>query len=65
MPEYRIHFCDFRTLPGDRECWEAIWSQGKACRTCHHDECYRQGWKKARVDRDNARLVAKETAKHA
>ena len=64
MPKHRIHLDDFRAPPGDRECYEACWSFGRACRTCYHDECYRRGWVKAQVDRDNARLVAEETAKH-
>jgi len=44
--------CGFRTEPGETECWSATWSEGRACRSCGV-ECYRRGWDKARVDRDN------------
>ena len=49
--------CNGCQEPGaDGECWEAIWSLGKACKKCDH-ECYRAGWDKKRVDEDNQRLV--------
>jgi len=47
-----MHLCHFRTVPADKECLEAIWSQGRSCRTCFVT-CYRRGWLKAQVDRDN------------
>lgn len=47
------------TPPGDKECLEVIWSNGRACRKCEVD-CYRRGWLKAAVDRDNARFIAKK-----
>lgn len=39
-----------------RECWEAIWSQGRACKSCQAD-CYRKGWSKEQATADNKRLV--------
>ena len=53
---YAIHLCDFREEPGDTECWEVVWSVGRACRKCYR-ECYRKGWEKARVMADNAERV--------
>jgi len=51
-----VHLCDFREEPGDTECWEAVCSMGWACERCYR-ECYRRGWDRARVDRDNAERV--------
>ena len=51
-----IRLCTFRSEPGEHECREACWSAGRACKTCPV-ECYRAGWSKERVDRDNAELV--------
>ena len=51
------YLCDFRSPPGDTECLECIWSQGRSCRVCYREDCYRRGWDKRRVDRDNAELV--------
>lgn len=42
--------------PGDKECLIAVWSVGRACKKCRAN-CYRQGWSKLAVDRDNLRLV--------
>jgi len=53
----RVHLCDFRSVPGETECWEAIWTVGKSCRKCWVEECYRRGWFKSQVDEDNRRLV--------
>lgn len=52
-----IHICDHRTIPDKTECLEAVWSQGRSCRTCYRNDCYRQGWQKSRVDDDNTALV--------
>jgi hypothetical protein len=49
-------FCEVPTA--NHDCYEACWSQGRACRICNHRECYRRGWRKERVDADNQRLVA-------
>lgn len=54
-----LHICDFRSEPGETECHEACWSQGRSCRGCEH-HCYRAGWDKARVDLDNIALVARK-----
>jgi hypothetical protein len=58
MTKQVVHACDFREVPADTECMTAVWSFGGACRTCDHDECYRQGWRKPQVDADNRRRVA-------
>lgn len=52
----------FRQQPAERECLTAVWSQGRACKTCRVD-CYRRGWAKAHVDRDNAALVKTKLAR--
>ena len=54
-----IHICDFRSEPGATECWESVWSEGGACKDCYRD-CYRRGWPKEQVDRDNAELVRRK-----
>lgn len=55
MKRCAVRLCDFRSEPcPNRECREAIWSQGRACKQCDR-ECYRRGWEKWRVDADNAR----------
>ena len=46
----------FASEPGETECWLAVWSQGRECRTCGH-RCYRRGWRKRKVDVDNKELV--------
>lgn len=53
---YAIHICDFRSEPGDTECWEVVWSEGKACKDCYRD-CYRKGWTATRVLADNEKRV--------
>ena len=61
MSEPLVHVCFMRAEPGERECWTAIWSQGRDCKTCWI-KCYRAGWEKARVDADNRRLVRLENS---
>ena len=52
-----LHLCSFFEEPtGEKECLEAIWSVGRACKSCEH-ACYRRGWDKRQVDVDNKRLV--------
>lgn len=54
----KIHLCHHAAKPTDgRECLEAIWSQGRACKACSV-ACYRQGWAKVLVDADNRVRVA-------
>ena len=53
----QLHICDFRSIPGKTECYEAIWSKGNSCKNCYHNDCYRKGWPKSRIDDDNAALV--------
>jgi hypothetical protein len=53
-----VHVDSFRQEPGETECLAVIWSRGSSCKECWV-ECYRRGWKKPRVDADNARLVRK------
>ena len=48
---------DFRSEPGETECMQVIWSEGRSCSKCWV-ACYRKGWSKAKVDVDNRRLVA-------
>lgn len=54
-----MYLCDFRQQPGETECWQAIWSQGLACKACYV-ECYRRGWPKRRVDADNRARVKRK-----
>ena len=61
MPNANVHVCTFRHEPGETECYTAICSQGRACKTCT-DQCYRVGWDKWRVDCDNKRLVKENNA---
>ncbi len=57
------HLCGPNTsVPGKTECYEALWSQGRACKRCKHPTCYRKGWEKWRVDADNKALVEKNNA---
>jgi hypothetical protein len=51
------HLCTFRSEPAEKECLEFLWSQGKACRTCFLETCYRYGWTKAMADADNRQRV--------
>lgn len=48
--------------PGETECREAGWSQGRACKDCGV-KCYRNGWSKQMVGADNKRLVAANTGR--
>ena len=49
--------CAHRCEPDyEAECFEAINSQGSACRSCKSD-CYRKGWDKQAVTFDNIALV--------
>jgi len=52
---HTTHLCDFRQPPGEKECLEAVWSEGRACKRCYRDDCYRHGWAKDAVDSDNRR----------
>ena len=52
-----VFLCHHRSEPTTlKECLETIYSEGWACRDCFMD-CYRKGWPKKRVDRDNAKIV--------
>ena len=54
----QVTLCDFCDMPTDgHDCRRALWSDMRYCRTCHRDECYRQGWDRKRVIADNERLV--------
>lgn len=55
----KVIICDFRSEPGDRECLEAVWSQGRYCKKCDM-KCYRAGWSKIEVDADNRRGIKQE-----
>lgn len=55
VSRYPVHLCDFRTPPGEKECLEAVFSTGRACRKCYREDCYRMGWRKDAVDSDNRR----------
>ena len=52
--------CDFRTPPGERECLEMLWSEGRACADCYRERCYRHGWARTAVLADNKRFVAEK-----
>lgn len=59
MSELRGVVCGPHTsVPGETGCYDADWSEGRACRTCDHSTCYRRGWLKARVVADHDRRVA-------
>lgn len=56
--------CDGKTVPNEKqECREAVNTQGWSCRKCERSDCYRQGWAKPDVDRDNRRLVREKNAR--
>jgi hypothetical protein len=40
------------------ECTEAINTQGRVCKNCQIDKCYRKGMSKSQATSDNKRLVA-------
>jgi hypothetical protein len=48
--------------PGESECMEAVNSQGSSCRKCEVD-CYRKGWSKEAVTRDNAFRIMKKNGR--
>jgi hypothetical protein len=58
MSKNAVHLCDFRSLPEDKECLEAIWSGGRSCKKCYREDCYRQGWEQSKVTFDNWERVA-------
>jgi hypothetical protein len=49
--------CNLASQPANRECLTAIWSGGRACKSCQRG-CYRRGWGKSRVNADNEKRVA-------
>ena len=53
-----IFICDFRSVPGERECLVAIWSQGEECKKCDNG-CYRNGWNQKMVKQNNSLEVLK------
>lgn len=55
-----LHICYHRQEPGERECRTAVWSVGRACKSCPVASCYRQGWKKSSVDADNLAFVRRK-----
>ena len=57
MKEGNMLICNFAQPPNEKECLEAIWSQGKACKKCPVP-CYRQGMSALEATSDNKRLVA-------
>ena len=59
MKEGNMRICQFAEQPGEHECLEAIWSQGKACKKCPVP-CYRQGMSALEATSDNKKLVAQK-----
>ena len=57
MPDVACLCTEHCTPPGETECLEACWSEGRSCAGCHRDDCYRQGWEADRVAKDNAKRV--------
>lgn len=60
MPQYGsvVHIGGFRSEPtGNKECLEAVWTQGDSCRTCSV-LCYRSGWTKQHSTMDNKLRVS-------
>jgi len=54
-----IFICAGFEIPTDtHECREVIWSSGTSCRKCPLKTCYRNGWLKPAVTKDNKRIVA-------
>ena len=49
----------FRSVPGEHECPEALWSRGRSCRDSYV-ACYRAGWDSKRVNQDNRELVKRK-----
>ena len=58
MPQYGsvIRISGFRLEPSNKECLEAIWTQGSSCKDCQLT-CYRAGWSKQRASADNKKRV--------
>jgi len=54
-----MRICQFAEQPGEHECLEAIWSQGKECNKCCV-KCYRQGMSALEATSDNKKLVAQK-----
>ena len=53
-----IHICGpHLSVPGETECLEACYSNGRACRKCPHPTCYRVGMTAKESRADNARRV--------
>lgn len=50
----------FTSVPGETECYEAIWSKGYSCKKCDRADCYRQGWDQRSVTNDNISRVEKK-----
>jgi len=59
MKEGNMLICNFAQPPNEKECLEAIWSQGKACNKCCV-KCYRQGMSALEATSDNKGLVAQQ-----
>lgn len=59
MPNRKGNLCGPNISEPDRgrECLEAVWSVGRACKRCRHESCYRVGWPKWLVDADNKKRV--------
>jgi len=53
-----LDVADQRPPTDERECAEAVNSQGSSCKKCQV-KCYRRGWDKQAVTRDNVKRVAK------
>jgi len=52
-----VHISGFRAEPTvNKECLEAIWTQGTSCKDCTIN-CYRAGWVKRQATLDNKRNV--------
>lgn len=59
MSQYGSVVCisGFRSEPTtDKECREAVWTQGSSCQYCSIN-CYRAGWTKQRTSLDNKQRV--------
>ena len=57
MSQYGFgRICRFAYEPNDKECLEAIWTQGLACKHCDVS-CYRQGMSKQKATTDNKKRI--------
>ncbi len=54
-----LYICRLASEPGDKECLEAIASEGRACKRCDID-CYRRGFSKEEAAADNRKLVSQK-----